>query len=190
MPETSRTPEGGAAGLTPRQRDALAFIARYQGANESAPSLQEIADDLGMRSKSQAHYIVRKLEQRGAIRRLHGQRRSIRIIRPAPGRPASVELVRAVARLLDTIRREDPDAGFAVVDADALGGLDIAYREHLDSAEARAETPPGHGKPGHGKSGHGKPGHGKQGHGKQGHGTRGPVRERPARAHERPQPHG
>jgi SOS-response transcriptional repressor LexA len=128
--------ETNGAGLTPRQRDVLAFIARYQAAHDCAPSLQEIADALGMKAKSQAHKLIRGLQERGAVRALPGRQRSIRIIGEAPTHPASTDLVEAVRVLLDNIRREDPEAGFAVVDADALGDLDIAYKDYLDSAEA------------------------------------------------------
>ncbi len=131
-------PETNGAGLTPRQRDNLAFIARYQAANHCAPSLQEIADALGMKAKSQVHKLIRGLQERGAVRALPGRQRSIRIVGEAPTHPASTDLVQAVLILLDSIRREDPEAGFAVVDADALGALDIAYRDYLDSGEAPA----------------------------------------------------
>ena len=130
MPEIS--------GLTPRQRDVLAFIVRYQAAENCAPTLQEIADGLGLKSKSQIHTLIRGLRERGVIQYLPRHPRSIRVVGPAPSHPASTDLVQAVKQLLDSIRREDPEAGFAVVDADALGDLDIAYKDYLDSAEAPA----------------------------------------------------
>ena len=131
-------PETRTAGLTPRQRDVLAFIARYQAANRCSPTIEEIRCDLGVKNKSQAHKVVSQLRERGAIHVLRNRARSIRIAGEAPTHPASTDLVQAVANLFDSIRREDPEAGFAVVDADALGVLDIAYREYLDSGEASA----------------------------------------------------
>jgi hypothetical protein len=128
MPEIS--------GLTRRQRDVLAFIARYQAAESCAPNLQEIADGVGLRSKSQAHALVKRLAERGAVTFRPGVRRSVRIVGPAPSYPASTDLVDAVRVLLDSIRAEDPDAGWALIDTDSLGDLDIAYKDYLDSAEA------------------------------------------------------
>lgn len=67
--------------LTPRQSDALAFIAGFQDEKGFGPSYREIASGLGMRSASGIHRIVTGLEERGAVRRLADRARSVEVVR-------------------------------------------------------------------------------------------------------------
>lgn len=66
--------------MTPQMRDTLEYIRNYMAANRIAPSHQEIADALGLASKSGVARRLRGLEDRGAIRRLNGQSRAIEIV--------------------------------------------------------------------------------------------------------------
>lgn len=66
-----------AAGLTPKQAKLLAFIA----GREACPSIREMAEHMGHRSVSSVHRIIGGLEERGYIRRLPGQARSIAVVR-------------------------------------------------------------------------------------------------------------
>lgn len=50
------------------------FVATYQAANGKAPTLQEIADGVGLRSKQLAAYHVNKLADAGVIQRNGGWR--------------------------------------------------------------------------------------------------------------------
>ena len=70
------------AGLTPKARDTLDFIAAYIAQNGYSPSYEEIARGLGISSKGEVHRRVRLLEVRGRITRLAGRARSIQIIAP------------------------------------------------------------------------------------------------------------
>lgn len=67
--------------LTPRQSEALKFLGDYMDGRGFAPSYEEIMAAMNMGSKSGVHNILRQLEERGYIRRLHGRARAIEIIR-------------------------------------------------------------------------------------------------------------
>jgi SOS-response transcriptional repressor LexA len=70
--------------LTPRQHEALRFIAGFKESLGIAPTLREIADGLGLHAKSvfTADWLVRSLEERGAIRTAAGLGRSIEVLVP------------------------------------------------------------------------------------------------------------
>lgn len=70
--------------LTPRQQDALRFIAGFKESLGISPSLREIADGLGLRGQSvfTADWLVRSLEERGAIRTSANLGRSIEVLAP------------------------------------------------------------------------------------------------------------
>ena len=73
--------------LTPRQRDLLAFICRYQDEHQISPNYSEMAAALGLASKSGVNRIVKGLVERGFVRHTH-RARDIEILRrlgePAP----------------------------------------------------------------------------------------------------------
>lgn len=79
-------------GLTPRQRDAYQFIARYIDAHDGVgPSLDDISAALGNQSRSTAHRLVTSLMQRGLIQRFGRTARSIAIVaRPAVTLPSHI----------------------------------------------------------------------------------------------------
>lgn len=67
--------------MTPRQRDALAFIVAYQQQHGGAsPSYAEIARQLGLKSRSGAHLYVHRLVRAGHIRILPNSARSIEVL--------------------------------------------------------------------------------------------------------------
>ncbi len=71
--------------LTPRQQDALRFITGYHERNGIAPSLREIADGIGLDGKTvfTADWLVRSLEERGALVRT-GRQRAIEVLKALP----------------------------------------------------------------------------------------------------------
>jgi SOS-response transcriptional repressor LexA len=73
--------------LTPRQYELLHFIRSYMADNGIAPSLQEMADHLELRSKSGVHRMITEMEERGVIERLHGaekaRHRALRLLEAA-----------------------------------------------------------------------------------------------------------
>lgn len=67
--------------LTTMQRDALLFIDAYIKANRGvAPSNADIAEGLGLRSKSGVHRLLTALEERGFIQRMPHRARAIRVL--------------------------------------------------------------------------------------------------------------
>lgn len=73
-------------GLTPQQNQCLGFIADYSGERGVPPSYQEIADYLGLRSKSGVNRLMCGLEERGRIRRVPSKARAYEIVPPAEAR--------------------------------------------------------------------------------------------------------
>ncbi|MEO0589079.1 MAG: hypothetical protein AAFZ11_00815 [Pseudomonadota bacterium] len=69
-------------GLTPRQRDALRFIAGFQKLFGFSPSFEEIRVGLGLASKNSAALLVSQLEERGIIRKLKNRARAIEVLAP------------------------------------------------------------------------------------------------------------
>jgi repressor LexA len=82
--------------LTVRQHETLAFICDYIAEHCYSPTFQEIADGIGLRSKSGVHRLISGLEERGLIRRLHYRERAIMIVEK-PDELA--ELKQEIARL-------------------------------------------------------------------------------------------
>jgi SOS-response transcriptional repressor LexA len=72
-------------GLTPRQLDALRFIARFQAERGFSPSRREIAEGLGLRSKASSARLLTGLAERGAIRTLRCRTRAIEVLIPVSG---------------------------------------------------------------------------------------------------------
>ncbi|WLA80340.1 hypothetical protein QIH87_50185 (plasmid) [Bradyrhizobium elkanii] len=66
--------------LMPRQRDCLNFIRGTIAASGMSPTYEEIMDALGLRSKSGVHRLVTGLEERGAIRRIPGLKRTLKLV--------------------------------------------------------------------------------------------------------------
>ena len=67
--------------ITPKQNDLLAYLVTTMAANEVAPSLDEMAAYLGLRSKSAAHRLLAALEDAGFIKREPLKARAIEILR-------------------------------------------------------------------------------------------------------------
>ena len=68
------------AGLTKRQRDALAFIRQSSVKRGYAPSYDEIAEALGIKSKSNVHVLVTGLVERGHLVRVPNAKRSLAVV--------------------------------------------------------------------------------------------------------------
>lgn len=109
--------------MTPQQVKLLRWLEQWFARNVHAPSVEEMRQGLGIRSKSPIHRLVLGLERQGRIVREPGRARAIRLV----SAPASV--VDAARALLASIVSEDLDAGTAVVKASTLGDLDLAMAE-------------------------------------------------------------
>lgn len=116
--------------MTPRQKEVFDFISAEVNRTGISPSYEEIAKSLGFKSTSGVGKIIGALAEQGFIRnRPHCARSTYPV--PQVGE-TWVSLGDAVRDLLSSIRSEDPDNGLAIVDADALGAVDIAYQEVCD----------------------------------------------------------
>lgn len=67
--------------ITPLQAKALAWLKIHEA---ERPTLEEIAAGIGLRYKHQAMFLVRRLAERGRIRYVPGERRSITVIDAEP----------------------------------------------------------------------------------------------------------
>jgi repressor LexA len=81
-------------GLTKKQKQALGFIADYMSRHDGiAPSYQEIAEALGLKSKSGVHRIVQGLTDKGHIRSRSYRARSITLNPPPDTRDYTSKLM-------------------------------------------------------------------------------------------------
>ena len=70
----------GAIVLTRRQKEVLDFVARHIDRHGVAPTLHEIGRHLKLSSVATVHKHLRKLEEKGAVRRLTHQSRALAIV--------------------------------------------------------------------------------------------------------------
>lgn len=77
-------------GLTPKQAECLDFLKAYIAQHGKPPIFREIADGIGLKSKSDIFRLVAALKERGAIDFLPRRSRSISIIEPLKFLPADV----------------------------------------------------------------------------------------------------
>ena len=82
--------------ITKRQKEILGFIRDFLASNGYSPTLEEIAERFGISSLNAVYKHLKSLEQRGYIRRLSNQARSIHVIEPESG-PARLPLLGRVA---------------------------------------------------------------------------------------------
>lgn len=69
-------------GLTRRQSTMLNFIRAAAKKDGVVPSIDEIRDGMGLRSRGATHAMLLRLEERGAIRRLPNRARAIVLAKP------------------------------------------------------------------------------------------------------------
>jgi SOS-response transcriptional repressor LexA len=73
-------------GLTPVMQNAVAFMIQQKDQAGVYPSYQEIADHIGLKSKSRVCAIMYSLEERGAVRRMPGRARGYEVVPEAEAR--------------------------------------------------------------------------------------------------------
>lgn len=67
-------------GMTPRQEECLEAIRKFQACNGVMPSISDLRLELGAKSRSSVHRLLKQLEACGAIRRSIGLARAIRLV--------------------------------------------------------------------------------------------------------------
>ena len=65
--------------LTRKQQNTLEFIRSFMATNQQAPTDEEIATGIGIKSRGVAHRYVVAIEKAGFIKRLPGRKRNIRL---------------------------------------------------------------------------------------------------------------
>jgi hypothetical protein len=75
---SNRSEEGTLEDLTRRQRAVLEALRRLHDQHGFAPSLREVADEVGLASVSSVHAHVVTLTERGLVERRPGQPRTVR----------------------------------------------------------------------------------------------------------------
>jgi repressor LexA len=81
----------GGTVLTRRQKDVLDFVSRHIDRHGVAPTIHEIGRHLKLSSPATVHKHLRKLEEKGAVRRLTHQSRALAVV-PAPEKAAGVRI--------------------------------------------------------------------------------------------------
>ena len=66
--------------LTRRQKEVLDFVSRHIDKHGIAPTLHEIGRHLKLSSVATVHKHLRKLEEKGAVRRLTHQSRALSVV--------------------------------------------------------------------------------------------------------------
>src|SRR4051794_34842704 len=96
--------------LTPTQQTILQLIADRVESEGVPPSQTEIARALGFRGVRGAQYHLEILEQAGAIKRIPGQTRGIRLVQPVPSAaPPDADLRAPTASPAPSPARQDDD---------------------------------------------------------------------------------
>ena len=83
--------------LTRRQREVLDVIQGFIETNGYSPSLEEIGGTLGLSSVATVHKHVTHLVEKGLVRRVWNQNRSIDLVREASGHAVELPLVGTIA---------------------------------------------------------------------------------------------
>lgn len=78
--EVDREPRIARVGLTPMQSSVLAFVDEFQTERGYSPAYREIAEGVGLASKSGVHRIVHDLVARGAVQLMPGHGRSVAVV--------------------------------------------------------------------------------------------------------------
>lgn len=110
-----------AVGLTPRLRDCFTAIEAHIAAHGCAPSLDELKDAIGLKSKGHVIRMVENLEARGWITHQPGKQRTIAIVPGVTtGAPSYVLPPNIALALRDFCARNGEDPNAIVADAVAL----------------------------------------------------------------------
>lgn len=94
-------------GLTRKQAEALAFVRSRIARNEPAPSLQEIADVLGLKARSGAHRVIEVLIDYGFLQRVG---RALQVCKLAADLPEITVIERTVVKVVTRPVIREPEA--------------------------------------------------------------------------------
>lgn len=84
-PHAPRSRDPARGGLTKKQRELLAFLRSYIAENDGiAPSYDEMAVAINLKSKSGLHELLDALDERGFIKRIPNRARAIFLVEGSP----------------------------------------------------------------------------------------------------------
>ncbi|WP_288803888.1 MarR family transcriptional regulator [uncultured Novosphingobium sp.] len=103
--------------LTTQQSRLLSYLKSYLASTGGvAPSVREIVQALGLGSKSAAHRLLTKLEERGHVRRIPYRARAIEVVDIGPLHSvATADLVAELARRGITVLQPDQEVSQALL---------------------------------------------------------------------------
>jgi repressor LexA len=87
----------GAPTLTRRQRSIYELLHARHARGEAAPTLEEICDTLGLRSRGSMHAQVSALVAAGLVEPIEGRQRGVRLSEPADTVPTQLPLLGTIA---------------------------------------------------------------------------------------------
>lgn len=108
--------------LTPKQKRLLDFIADSIKRDGFAPTFADMQASQKLSSKSQVHYLLTKLEQRGYISRLANMERAIQVLR----RPGEVSEAAFISAARGYLKPEDFAAISSIAQLSSEIGSDLA----------------------------------------------------------------
>lgn len=125
-------------GVTDKQRRILECIVEHTRRHGYPPTVREIGEAVGLRSSSSVHLHLRKLENKGLIRRDAALTRAVRVVSDSPepavrGRVANLPLVGRVAAGSPLLAVEDVEDTFPVPGAFLEGAAGFVLRVSGDS---------------------------------------------------------
>lgn len=71
--------------ITRKQQDTFEFIKDFMLRHQCAPTMAEIADGIGIKSRGVVHRYVQALAEAGVLRVIPGKRRNIELVNDADG---------------------------------------------------------------------------------------------------------
>jgi repressor LexA len=118
--------------LTPRQKQVLDFVTAHIDRHGVAPTLHDIGRHLKLSSVATVHAHLRKLEEKGAVRRLAHRSRALAVVPASTAAAAQIPLLGTVAAGAPIEPIEIPDT-LAVPDEMLGRGETFALRVRGDS---------------------------------------------------------
>jgi hypothetical protein len=126
------------SGISRHMATVLDYIRTYRLEHGACPSYAEIAKGVGLSSKNGVSRVIHELEERGKIRRLPGQSRSIELIPAAP--VLTVELPAHLYAQVQAVARTAKVTAEAVVIEAVRSGF-AGLRSNVVPKIAHCETP-------------------------------------------------
>ncbi|PPR35039.1 MAG: LexA repressor [Alphaproteobacteria bacterium MarineAlpha9_Bin6] len=105
--------------LTRKQQQLLLYVNGHLKQNGVAPSFEEMKEYLGLRSKSGVHRLIKALEERGFLRRLHHRARALEVIKL----PNESSVTRDQHDLPDGTAKNVVRGDFSIHCADPISGV-------------------------------------------------------------------